>query len=291
MVISKGDTIMITLLIPILLITAILALGVTHLLALKARELKIKQFLDKKNAINFNWVHEFVGSFGQDQQRELKNKFAEAGIYNSALARYFAPIKYASLLLIIIGVLLSGAPLASIMSYLSLSVVAVLIAPDMFLVHRKKRLIEKNSRQLPYMLDMMSVCVQTGMTLEATFRYLSDELQSFDKDLCYQIRKTSDGAAVKGMELALADLAERVPTSEVRSFALTLTQNIQYGTSISSVLTDLAEDLRREQILVMEEKIGKLSAKMSVPLILLVMFPIVILILAPGIVRMVAEMG
>jgi tight adherence protein C len=133
--------------------------------------------------------------------------------------------------------------------------------------------------------------VQTGMTLEATFRYLSDELQSFDKDLCYQIRKTSDGAAVKGMELALADLAERVPTSEVRSFALTLTQNIQYGTSISSVLTDLAEDLRREQILVMEEKIGKLSAKMSVPLILLVMFPIVILILAPGIVRMVAEMG
>ncbi|GAM69365.1 type II/IV secretion system protein tadC [Vibrio sp. JCM 19236] len=72
----------------------------------------------------------------------------------------------------------------------------------------------------------------------------------------------------------------------MRSFALTLTQNIQYGTSVAPVLSDLAEDFRNEQILVMEEKIGKLAAKMSTPLILFIMFPIVILILAPGITRM-----
>ncbi|GAM69366.1 type II/IV secretion system protein tadC [Vibrio sp. JCM 19236] len=87
----------------------------------------------------------------------------------------------------------------------------------MYLAWKKKRLIEKNSRQLPYMLDMMSVCIQTGMTLEASFRYLGDELKSFDKDLCYQIRKTSDAAEVKGMEAALAILpsVSRLPKCEV----------------------------------------------------------------------------
>nr|WP_231892612.1 type II secretion system F family protein [Vibrio sp. UCD-FRSSP16_10] len=156
----------------------------------------------------------------------------------------------------------------------------------MYLAWRKKRLIEKNSRQLPYMIDMMAVCIQTGMTLEGAFRYLGDELKGFDKDLCYQIRKTSDAAEVKGMEVALKDLSKRIPTPQVRSFALTLTQNIQYGTSIAPVLSDLAEDFRNEQILLMEEKVGKLSAQMSGPLILFIMFPILVLILAPGITRM-----
>ncbi|WP_415846796.1 type II secretion system F family protein, partial [Vibrio neonatus] len=167
-----------------------------------------------------------------------------------------------------------------------IAIVTVIIIPDSYLAMRKKKLIEKNSRQLPYMIDMMSVCVQTGMTLEAAFRYLGNELKSFDKDLCYQIRKTSDAAEVKGMEAALSDLSRRVPTPQVRSFTLTLTQNIQYGTSVAPVLSDLAEDFRNEQILIMEEKIGKLAAKMSAPLILFIMFPIIILILAPGISRM-----
>ena len=48
----------------------------------------------------------------------------------------------------------------------------------------------------------------------------------------------------------------------------------------------LREDMRKVQILTVEEKVGKLSAKMSVPLILFIMFPIVILILAPSIMQM-----
>jgi len=67
---------------------------------------------------------------------------------------------------------------------------------------------------------------------------------------------------------------------------LTIIQNLQYGTSVAQTLSDLAEDMRKVQILTVEEKVGKLSAKMSVPLILFIMFPIVILILAPSIMQM-----
>ena len=84
----------------------------------------------------------------------------------------------------------------------------------------------------------------------------------------------------------LLALSCRVPRAPVRSFVLTIIQNLQYVTSVASVLSDLAEDMRKVQILTVEEKVGKLSAKMSVPLILFIMFPIVILILAPSIMQM-----
>jgi tight adherence protein C len=70
---------------------------------------------------------------------------------------------------------------------------------------------------------------------------------------------------------------------------MTLKQSLQYGSSIYGVLTTLAGDIRDVQMLTLEEKIGKLAAKMSVPLILFIMIPIVILIAAPGILRMMSN--
>ncbi|HDM8072453.1 TPA: type II secretion system F family protein, partial [Vibrio harveyi] len=162
----------------------------------------------------------------------------------------------------------------------------VIVLPDTLLQMRRKMLIFKTSSQLPYLLDIMSVCVQTGMTIEAALVYLGKELAEFDSDLCYQIKRTSDSAKIYGLEKALNDLSDRIPTPPIRSFVLTIIQNLQYGTSVAQVLSDLAEDMRKVQILTVEEKVGKLSAKMSVPLILFIMFPIVILILAPGIMQM-----
>ncbi len=166
------------------------------------------------------------------------------------------------------------------------TLIAVIVLPDTLLQMRRKMLIFKTSSQLPYLLDMMSVCVQTGMTIEAALVYLGKELAEFDSDLCYQIKRTSDSAKIHGLEKALNDLSDRIPTPPIRSFVLTIIQNLQYGTSVAQVLSDLAEDMRKVQILTVEEKVGKLSAKMSVPLILFIMFPIVILILAPGIMQM-----
>ncbi|CAM2793414.1 type II secretion system F family protein [Vibrio rarus] len=269
-----------------LLASGLIALGITCYLNHKAKQHKIKVFLAGKKQSNFSFFHELLGGMGKGTQRDIRDKFEDAGIYNRELLRYYTPIKFSLLALSVISILLFlHEPKEMLMGFMG-AIVVVIVVPDMYLAWRKKKLIEKNSRQLPYMIDMMSVCVQTGMTLEGAFRYLGEELQSFDKDLCYQIRKTSDAAEVKGMETALKDLSKRVPTPQVRSFTLTLTQNIQYGTSVAPVLSDLAEDFRNEQILVMEEKIGKLAAKMSAPLILFIMFPIIILILAPGITRM-----
>ncbi len=231
-------------------------------------------------------VNRFFVRFGKEYRHELEQKLIEAGYYNTEWAKFYFPAKLAVLVVVTGLVLLSDMTANNQLIIIIFTLIAVIVLPDTLLQMRRKMLIFKTSSQLPYLLDMMSVCVQTGMTIEAALVYLGKELAEFDSDLCYQIKRTSDSAKIHGLEKALNDLSDRIPTPPIRSFVLTIIQNLQYGTSVAQVLSDLAEDMRKVQILTVEEKVGKLSAKMSVPLILFIMFPIVILILAPGIMQM-----
>ncbi|CAH0529686.1 type II secretion system F family protein [Vibrio hippocampi] len=255
------------------------------------RKRQIEIYLESPDVSSYVKVNRFLVRFGKGHQKELEGKLVDAGIYNKELAKYYFPMK-----LILLGAVGAAAVLIPVEFNQKLIIgvvglVAVIVVPDLILNTRRRSLVRKVTSQLPYLLDMMAVCVQTGMTIEASLAYLADELEVFDQDLCYQIKRISDSAKIKGLEKALNDFGERVPTPPIRSFVLTVVQNLQYGTSISQVLTDLSEDLRKVQILTVEEKVGKLSAKMSVPLIILIMFPIVILILAPGIMQMSLNVG
>ncbi|EPP5331096.1 type II secretion system F family protein [Vibrio harveyi] len=250
------------------------------------RRKKVMQYVGGEAVRAPSRINRFFVRFGKEHRHELEQKLIEAGYYNTEWAKFYFPAK----LLVLGGVsslaLLSDMTVNNQLIIIVLTLIGVIVVPDTLLQMRRKMLISKTSSQLPYLLDMMSVCVQTGMTIEAALVYLGKELAEFDSDLCYQIKRTSDSAKIHGLEKALNDLSDRIPTPPIRSFVLTIIQNLQYGTSVAQVLSDLAEDMRKVQILTVEEKVGKLSAKMSIPLILFIMFPIVILILAPGIMQM-----
>lgn len=224
----------------------------------------------------------------QSNESEMKDKLISAGFYNTRYANFITPIKY---IVFLCGA--GGFYLLYATKYSTLTVVCVVaiwfilttIAPDVFLNSRKQALQRKLSSLLPYVSDLLAICVQSGMTIEAAVRYLSSEFAAFDQDLSFLLKRLNDNAKVIGMAQALDSLYQDVPTPEFRSFVMTLKQSLRYGASIYKILTTLAEDIRQEQMLVMEEKIGKLGSKMSVPLILFVMLPVVVLIAAPGLMR------
>lgn len=223
-------------------------------------------------------------------ESEMKRKFIAAGFYNTRFAIYYMPMKY---LLLFTGLSLlfwlsyiQSWQLSNTLLFCGLWAIASLILPDLYLKSRGRSLVIRVSNKLPYMIDLLAVCVQTGMTIEASMEYLSQEMRDFDPDLGYQLNKTKDRTKVVGLETALDEMFERVPSSEMRSFVITLKQSVQYGSSIYQVLTTLSSEIREVQMLTIEEKIGKLSAKMSVPLMIFIMFPIIILIAAPGIMRL-----
>ncbi|MFA0439119.1 biotin synthase [Vibrio sp. 10N.286.49.C2] len=280
-----------TLVIAFLVVLAALLYFVLNSLRYEQRRKRIAGFIEEESNRGPTTINRLLVRFGKGSQKELEQKLVNAGYYNKEWAKYYFPAKVVFLLLVLVGVFFSELSDTNKMLVGLFTLIGVIVVPDLLLEVRRKALVGKTSSQLPYLLDMMSVCVQTGMTIEATLSYLSKELEAFDGDLCYQIKRTSDSAKIKGLEKALDDLSERIPTPAVRSFVLTLIQNLQYGTSVAHVLSDLAEDMRKIQVLTVEEKVGSLSAKMSVPLILFIMFPIVILILAPGIMQMSINIG
>ncbi len=242
------------------------------------------QFIDKT-------TEQFNDMFSSSSV-DMSEKFVSAGFYDTRYASLVAPIKYMLIVLGGVSIAYLGYVSDWVLKNYILSelfwLVLVIVLPDIYLAVKKKALQHKVSSQLPYLLDLMGVCVQTGMTIEAAMAYLGKEMQGFDKDLSYILKRTNDRARLVSLEVALQELYQRVPTSEVRSFVMTLNQSLQYGSSIYDVLVTLAVDIREVQMLGLEEKIGKLAAKMSLPLIIFIMFPIVILIAVPGVMRLMA---
>lgn len=249
------------------------------------RRAKIAFYIGVDNLRAPSRFNRFFVRFGKEHRHELEKKLIEAGIYNTEWAKLYFPAKIFSLIASIGFVVFIDIAMNQKLIVGTITLIAVILVPDMLLELRRKSLARKISSQLPYLLEMMAVCTQAGMTVESALAYLGDELSGFDLNLSYQIKRTSESAKIHGLEKALNDLSERVPTNEVRSFVLTIIQNLQYGTSVAHILEALAEDMRKIQLLTTEEKVGKLSAKMGIPLILLILFPIVILILAPGIMQ------
>ncbi|EOU2462856.1 type II secretion system F family protein [Vibrio navarrensis] len=225
-----------------------------------------------------------------ENKAQFEHQLERAGIYNRGLAIYYLPAKFAVILLAlalaVAAVLFGDWTLLDVVSPVVATLVMVIVLPDLFLARRKRAVERAVGRELPYLIDLMAVCVQTGMTLESALGYLADELQGFDKHLAFHVRRTAERARLTGLEDALTELAVRINTQEVRSFTFTLLQSLQHGSSIYPVLITLSKDIREVQLLETEEKIGALSAKMSIPLILFIMMPIVILIIAPGVMRL-----
>ncbi len=228
------------------------------------------------------------------RNKDIEENFIQAGFYNTRFARFYFPAKLLLVALLETGLFLFGTRLG-IEEFLHqlitglLILIVVIIVPDIWLQLRRQRRIRKISAQMPYTIDLMAVCIQTGLTIETSIAYLGEELKTFDRDLAFILRQLDARARVVGMSQALEELLDQYPSQEMRSFVYTLSQSLQYGSSIFDVLSTLSANIREVQMLELEERVGKLSAKMSVPLILFVMFPIVILITAPGILRLMSD--
>lgn len=168
---------------------------------------------------------------------------------------------------------------------LMLVLIAIIILPGIILKSAIKTRLKMMMDALPYFIDLTAVCVQSGMTVESALKYIGERFDKLDGNLASLILQVIKRAEVSGLEDALAELYRSMNIAEIRMFCSTLQQSVHYGTSIYENLMELSKDIRELQILNTEEKVGKLAARMSVPLILFIMFPITVLIAAPGILR------
>ncbi|NNI37254.1 pilus assembly protein TadC [Pasteurella multocida] len=163
--------------------------------------------------------------------------------------------------------------------------ISIIIIPGILTNSILKSKVKKIMVDLPGFIDLVAVNVQTGITIDAALKQAALDFKKLNPDLTYVMLRIIRKSEITGLSQALQDLSISLPTTEIRMFCTVLQQSLNFGSSIYSHLIQLSADIRELQLLALEEKLGTLSAKMSIPLIIFIMFPIIILILAPGIMR------
>ncbi|HDX1191947.1 TPA: type II secretion system F family protein [Pasteurella multocida] len=163
--------------------------------------------------------------------------------------------------------------------------ISIIIIPGILTNSILKSKVKKIMVDLPGFIDLVAVNVQTGITIDAALKQVALDFKKLNPDLTYVMLRIIRKSEITGLSQALQDLSISLPTTEIRMFCTVLQQSLNFGSSIYSHLIQLSADIREIQLLALEEKLGTLSAKMSIPLIIFIMFPIIILILAPGIMR------
>lgn len=167
-------------------------------------------------------------------------------------------------------------------------VVVVILLPYLIKEMTIKKQMKRISDDLPFVIDMMAVCVQSGMTIEKALRGIADNIGAINPNIAILFDRVMLKTEVNGINAALEQLYEEVPVTEVRMLCTTLQQSIKYGSPVYQVLIDLSKEMRELQLLNMEEKVASLSAKMTLPMIVFIMFPLLVIVAGPGIIGMVS---
>ncbi|MDR2444266.1 MAG: type II secretion system F family protein [Deltaproteobacteria bacterium] len=132
----------------------------------------------------------------------------------------------------------------------------------------------------------MTICVESGLSLEQSFDRVAREIEKLSPEVASEFRLTQTEMMVMDRFLALKRLERRSGVREMATMANSLLQSIQYGTPLSNALKHIAADCRATQIAALEEKAGSISARIGIPLVLLVLFPLVALIAAPSLISL-----
>jgi tight adherence protein C len=168
-----------------------------------------------------------------------------------------------------------------------LLVIGGLRGVDLFLSNQIAKRQKVLIRAMPDTLDLMVVCVESGLALDAALARVCKELVRAHPEITKELNKTRvELALLNDRTQALTNLADRTNIVAFRSLVASLIQTEKFGTSLSDTLRVLSEDYRLTRLMLAEEKAGKLPVYMTIPLICLMMPSFVLIILGPAYVRL-----
>ncbi|MEX0739099.1 MAG: type II secretion system F family protein [Pseudohongiella sp.] len=159
------------------------------------------------------------------------------------------------------------------------------ILPDYILQKRINTRRLKMTEGFPDALDMLVVCVEAGLGLDAAISRVSAELRLSHPELANELELNSlETRAGKSRDEALKALSERMGVEEVQAMVTLLIQADKFGTSVGTALRSYAEEMRIKRIQRAREKAAKLPVKMLFPVMVFIFPALFLVILGPAVV-------
>jgi tight adherence protein C len=161
-----------------------------------------------------------------------------------------------------------------------------LYAPNLWLQMSIERRKERIQQGLPDVLDLMVVCVEAGLGLDAAINRVGEEIRIAHKDLSDEIRLLAlELRTGLSRQQALRNLSHRIDQEEVKSLVALLIQTDRFGTSVGQALRVHSDSMRKRRHLRAEEKAAKLPVKLLFPLMVFIFPTIFIVILGPAVIN------
>ena len=158
-----------------------------------------------------------------------------------------------------------------------------MISPNLFLRNKIQRRQLSIKRAFPDALDLLLICIESGMSIEAAFRKVSEEIGSQSVALAEELTlTTAELSYLQDRRQAYENLSRRTGLEGVKSVCLALQQAERYGTPLGTAMRVMAQENRDMRMAEAEKKAAALPPKLTVPMILFFLPVLFVVILGPA---------
>lgn len=159
-------------------------------------------------------------------------------------------------------------------------------APNLYLSNLAAKRQQSIMSAFPDALDLLLICVESGMSIEAAFHKVSSEVGSQSIELAEELSlTTAELSYLQDRRMAYENLAKRTNHPGVKAVCTSLIQAERYGTPLGQALRVMAKENRDMRLAAAEKKAASLPAKLTVPMIIFFLPVLFVVILGPAIIR------
>lgn len=227
-----------------------------------------------------------------DQQRLLKALRAAGFTGNATLSKFLATKATSAIVFAVLTwLILEWRQLFSLLMVRLLVLgIALIIGwrlPEWVLNHLVKRRRMRIEHGIPDALDLLVVCAESGLSLNAAVDEISRQLRVSNKDVADEFATTSAEMRISDFGQALDNLVERTGLDNLRGLVATLKQSLRFGTSLAESLRVIASEMRTERNARMEERAARLPVLLAIPMMSFILPCLLMIIGTPVVLRII----
>ncbi|MBN2270328.1 MAG: type II secretion system F family protein [Sedimentisphaerales bacterium] len=295
-------------LIPTLVFFSIIGIGVSILL-LRSRKSKIlKSKLEDNKLVtpgraptprksSFLQTLEKIGNFASHGQTSntLWEQLVQAGYLNAKAPAIYTGIKMLLFACgVAVGVILimpKDISLSTKLTLISMCGAVPFFIPNLVLLQQRKTRRDEICMYLPQAVDLLEICVSSGIGLNMAWNMVASEIQHVSTVLSNEMALTNFEIHLGANRAeAMRRMATRTGAEELASLAAILIQTDRFGTSMASALRQFARSMREERSFKAEENAEKMAVKLVIPMVLFIFPAVIVIITGPAIVKIFRDM-
>jgi tight adherence protein C len=225
------------------------------------------------------------------KRSRITTKLTQAGYRSSRASALFYAAKIIGLVIVplIVGGTLFALDMEQEMLLMltALSLLIGLLLPDSWLAKRVRKRQGVLRRALPDALDLMVVCVEAGLGLNAAIQRVAAEMKRQHPELAHEFNTTMvQIRAGLDTRTALEDMVLRTGLEEIKGLVNTLVQALRFGTGIATTLRVFSDEMRDKRLKSAEEQAAKVSNKMLLPIGLFMIPAFLIIAIGPPLIEL-----